>query len=261
MIKRAVLFGFASGLLAITSARPAAAQDFKWQGELTAGSLVEVHGIYGRIEAVPAAGKQVVVTAEKHEGKDGSPEDVTFDVVEHDGDVTICTRYPSRPGRRTTRCEPGDVHLASDNNDTQIDFHIEVPAGVNLLVATVNGDVVVRRISGDLDASAVNGDVDVEVGGNVEASTINGSIQATMHSPPRAELRFSTVNGNLTVALPEGSSADVEARTVNGSLESELPLAIKGRVTRRRIRGEIGTGGPLLLLETVNGEISLRGTS
>lgn len=258
MINRVVTLGLVLGLVTATSARPASAQDFRWHGQLSAGNLVEVHGIYGRIEAVPASGEEGVVTANRRPGRKGDPGDVKFAVVEHEGGVTVCTMYPSRPRKRANRCKPGDTHLANDDNDTQIDFHIEVPDGVNLLVATVNGDVNVRGISGDADASAVNGDVGVEAGGNVEASTINGSIQAIMHSAPQADLQFSTVNGDLTVALPGGSSADVEARTVNGSLESEFPLAVKGRVTRRRILGEIGGGGPLLRLETVNGGILLR---
>lgn len=244
-----------------TTATPAAAQeDFRWSGGLERGDAVEVRNINGRIEAVGGSGGQVVVTAVKREGRKGDPEGVTFDVVEHSGGVTICAMYPSRPGKRENRCEPGDSHLGNYDNDTRVDFRIEVPEGVDLVVGTVNGDVDVRRVAGDVKASTVNGDVEVESGGNAEASTVNGSVRAAMAGDLESDLRFSTVNGSLEVSLPEGANADVEAATVNGSLQSDFPLTIRGRFSNHRMQGTIGDGGHRLRLETVNGGIRIRRT-
>jgi hypothetical protein len=246
--------------LASVAAPAAQAQDFEWRGGLGQGESVEVRGVNGRIEAVAGSGRQVVVTAEKREGNEGSMEDVTIDVVEHAGGVVICAMYPTRPGRRENRCAPGDSRLSNYENNTRVDFRVEVPAGVNLVAGTVNGDVEVRRVGGDVTASTVNGDVDVESGGNAEASTVNGSIRASMASDLADDLRFNTVNGSVTVSLPAGANADVEAATVNGSLESDFPLTIQGRFSNRRMRGTIGDGGHQLKLETVNGSITIRRT-
>lgn len=249
----------AAALTVAAMAAPALhAQDFEWRGGLDTGDAVEVRGVNGRIEAVAGSGRQVVVTAEKREGGKGSAEDVTFDVVEHAGGVTICAMYPNRPGRRENRCAPGDSRLSNYQNNTRVDFRVEVPAGVNLVVGTVNGDVDVRRVGGDVKASTVNGDVDIESGGNAEASTVNGSIRASMASDLAEDLRFNTVNGSVTVSLPAGANAEVEAATVNGSLESDFPLTIQGRFSNRRMRGTIGDGGHLLKLETVNGSVTIR---
>lgn len=249
----------AAALALVVFVAPAAqAQDFEWRGQIDQGGALEVHGVNGRIEAVAGPGRQVVVTAEMREGNKGRVDDVTIDVVEHAGGVVICAMYPTRPGKRENRCAPGDTRLSNYDNNTRVDFRIEVPAGVDLVAGTVNGDVEVRRIDGDVRASTVNGDVAVESGGNAEASTVNGSIRASMASDLQDDLRFKTVNGSVTVSLPAGANADVEAATVNGSLESDFPLTVQGRFSNRRMRGTIGDGGHVLLLETVNGSVTIR---
>lgn len=239
-------------------AAPVQAQDFEWQGGLERGQTVEVEGINGRIDAVRGSGSQVVVTAEIREGNRGNAEDVTIDVVEHADGVTICAMYPDRPGKRPNRCAPGDSRLSNHEHNTRVDFRVEIPAGIDLLASTVNGDVVVRDVGGDVEASTVNGDIDVNSAGNAEASTVNGSIRAVMGADLERDLRFRTVNGSVTVSLPAGVNADVEAATVNGSLESDFPLTIRGRFSNRRMRGTIGDGGHALQLETVNGGIAIR---
>lgn len=248
----------AAALLAV--AEPAAAQDFEWSGTLDRGDALEVRGINGEIEAVATSGRQVKVTALKREGRRGNAHDVTIEVVEHAGGVTICAMYPDKRGKRENRCAPGDSNVSNHDNDTRVDFRIEVPEGVDLDVGTVNGDVTVTRVAGDVRASTVNGDVDVESGGNAEASTVNGSIRATMGEDLKDDLRFSTVNGSVTVSLPARSNADVEASTVNGGMESDFPLTVRGRFSNRSMRGTIGDGGHRLRLNTVNGGITIRRT-
>lgn len=244
--------------LVLASTTPLVGQDFNWSGSVDRGDEVEIRGINGAIEAVAASGNQVRVTATKKEGRRGSASDVTIEVVEHSGGVVICAMYPNKPGKEENRCSPHDSHMSNHDNDTEVRFRVEVPAGVNLAVGTVNGEVEVRRVDGDVKASTVNGSVEVESNGNVEASTVNGSIEARMGQDLKSDLSFNTVNGSITVALPSGASADVRASTVNGDLESDFPLTIQGRFSNRRMRGQIGGGGHDLELSTVNGGITLR---
>lgn len=246
--------------LVLASTTPLAAQDFNWSGSVDRGDEVEIRGINGGIEAVASSGSQVRVTAIKREGRKGNAEDVTIEVVEHSGGVLICAMYPNKPGKEENRCSPGDNHISNHDNDTKVEFRVEVPAGVDLAVGTVNGGVAVERVSGDVRASTVNGDVEVESDGNVEASTVNGSIRASMGENLKSDLSFNTVNGSITVSLPSGANADVRASTVNGGLESDFPLTIQGRFSNRRMNGQIGGGGHDLKLNTVNGGITLRRT-
>lgn len=257
-MKKTMIAGLVVLATAFAAPDGAAAQDFEWAGELDSGEEIEVRGINGRIEATSATGNRLRVTAEMREGRKGDVEDVSIEVVEHANGVTVCAMYPTRPGERENRCAPGDSRLNNHDNDTRVDFRIEVPAGVNLRAGTVNGDVHVRRVAGDVRASTVNGDVDMEAGGNAEGSTVNGSIRAAMAGDLRTDLKLNTVNGSVTVALPPGANAEVEAATVNGSLESDFPLTVQGRFSNRRMRGTIGEGGHRLLLETVNGGVAIR---
>ncbi|MFQ5529758.1 MAG: hypothetical protein ACE5FP_05350, partial [Gemmatimonadota bacterium] len=186
------------GSLLLASAGPLMAQDFEWRGSVDRGDEVEIRGINGRIEAVASSGSQVHVTAVKKEGRKGSVDDVTIEVVEHSGGVVFCAMYPNKPGKEPNRCSPQDHHLSNHDNDTSVEFRVELPAGIDLAVGTVNGQVDVRGVDGDVRASTVNGDVDVEANGNVEASTVNGSIEARMGEDLKSDLSFATVNGSLT---------------------------------------------------------------
>ncbi|UCF41340.1 MAG: DUF4097 family beta strand repeat protein [Gemmatimonadota bacterium] len=236
------------------------AQDFEWSGRLATGMAVEVKGINGDIEALPASGNQVEVTAVKREGRRGYAEEVTFEVVEHDGGITICAMYPSEPGKRENECrEGGHGHMSVHDNDTEVDFTVRVPAGVDLVARTVNGNVDTGAMGGDVWAFTVNGSIEITAAGYAHANTVNGSIRAHMgRSDWQGDLEFQTVNGSITVELPADLSARVEASTVNGDMQTDFPLTIQGRWGPRRLSGTIGEGGRTLRLSTVNGGISLQ---
>ncbi len=236
------------------------AQDFEWSGRLDAGKTIEIKGINGDVHAVRASGNDIEVTARKTEGRRGDADEVTFEVIEHDGGVTICAVYPDDPDERPNRCEPGrGGRMNTNDNNTQVDFEVRVPARVNFVGKTVNGDVRTDRLGGDAFAYTVNGGIEVAAEGVVEASTVNGSIRAAMGQADwGGDLEFHTVNGSITVEMPAGVGAEVRASTVNGGLESDFPLTIQGRWGPRRLTGTIGDGGHRLDLETVNGSIRLK---
>lgn len=248
------------GGLLLVSAAPVSAQDFEWRGSVDRGDAVEIRGVNGAIEAVASSSSQVRVTATKKDGRKGDADDVTIEVVEHAGGVLICAMYPDKPGKRENRCSPGNTRLSNHDNDTSVEFRVEVPVGINLVVGTVNGGIDVRQLDGDVQASTVNGGVWVESNGDVQVSTVNGSIMARMGKDLKSDLSFETVNGSVTVELPAGANAQISASTVTGGMESDFPLTIQGRFSNRQMNGRIGNGGHVLKLSTVNGAITLRRT-
>jgi DUF4097 and DUF4098 domain-containing protein YvlB len=236
--------------------------DFEWQGRLRAGQSIEIKGINGPIEAMRARGGDVSVSAVKRAGEKGDPNDVTFEVVEHDAGVTICAMYPSKDGRPNECAPEGRGRMNVKDNDTKVSFTVQVPDGVNLVAGTVNGDVEASEIGGDVHVHTVNGDVEASASGHVRASTVNGSIEASMgRADWTGDLSLTTVNGGISVYLPDDVGARVSASTVNGGMETDFPLTVQGRFGPRRLEGVIGGGGRDLTLSTVNGSIRLhRGT-
>lgn len=229
--------------------------EWNWHGRIAAGKTLEIRGVNGRIEAEPASGNEVVVTATKR-ARHSDPDEVKIEVVQRDGNVTICAVYPGS----SNRCAPDDdYHMSTHNNDVEVEFHAQLPAGVAFTGGTVNGDVEAHDLTGPVDATTVNGGVRLETSsGDASAHTVNGSVTAVVHGRGTTPLRFGTVNGGVTLSVPKDLSADLEAETVNGSIETDFPITVTGRINRRHLDGRIGQGGRSLKVETVNGSIRLR---
>lgn len=250
---------------ALAAASPAAAQeDWHWEGGLARGSEVEIKGVNGNVTAAPAPGDRVIVDATKDSKRRGDPSEVTIEVIEHAGGVTICAVYPTPAGKAPNECRPGEGgRMSVQDNDTFVNFRLQVPAGVALRAKTVNGNVAATGLRSDVRATTVNGNVEVSTSGSAEANTVNGSIEASLGRVGSGDLEFHTVNGGIEVGLPEGAGVSVRAETVNGDFDTDFPLTIEGNVSTRRwgpkkIQGTIGGGGPQLELKTVNGSIRLR---
>jgi hypothetical protein len=242
-----------------TSADSRTGRDFRWAGRLSSGQTLEVYGINGGIEA--RSGSDAVVTATKSSRR-GNPDLVEIRAVEHAGGVTICAIYPQSGGE----CVPGQGvrggHKKSrddGHNDVQVEFTLEVPAGVKARLHTVNGNVDARELPGDVDVHTVNGSVEVSTSGVARAQTVNGSVTASMGQADwDGTLEMTTVNGTVRVELPAGASTEVRASTVNGHIDSDFPLTVRGKHGPRHAEGTIGGGGRSLEMSTVNGAIELR---
>jgi len=183
---------------------------------------------------------------------------VSVEVIEDGEGLLICSVYPT-PSRadKANQCGRGrSYRMNTQNNDVSVNFTVEVPAGVELDVVTVNGAVDVERVQGAVDAVTVNGDITIETEGAASATTVNGSIEARVGELTH-DTEFESVNGGITLWLPAGVSADVDATTVNGNIETDFPITIKGRWGPRSASGEIGGGGVNLEITTVNGSIKI----
>lgn len=235
---------------------------FQWSGTVPRGQWIRVKNLNGRITVRPGGGDRAEIVGVKSYRR-GDPADVRIVATPSgDGGILVCAfwsenatcdedNYQSNSsGRRGTRRD----------NDVSVEFTVTLPAGVNVGMSSVNGDVDVQGATAEVRASTVNGEVRaVSNGGPVTASTVNGSIDARMGAlPGDGDLRFSTVNGSIEVELPRQLDADVEMRTVNGGFRTDFPMTLSGRVSPRHLRATIGKGGRELRLTTVNGSIELR---
>lgn len=234
-------------------------QDFEWKGRIERGKTIEVKGVLGDVMAERASGNEVEVTARKHSRRSDEG-DVRIEVIEHSGGVTICAVYPSRSEDRPNECRAGPGgRMNTHKNDVNVDFRVRVPAGVNFVGKTVNGDVDALDMRGDVFAHTVNGSVDLATNGLAEASTVNGSITVSMgRADWDGELEFNTVNGSVRLELPSELDCELEVATVNGQIASDYAITVSGRFSPRHLKGIIGKGGRELNIKTVNGSVELR---
>ena len=238
------------------------APDFTWDGAMTPGRVLVVRNVNGAIRVTRADGTRASVTAVKR-WRRGNPADVRIEQVKTgaSGDVVICAFWTDNAS-----CDERSYHSHSDGgwtsnrrNDVSVEFTIHLPAGVRIVVATVNGEVSVEGATDEVDASSVNGSVwATSTGGPVRAHTVNGDVRARMGTRGTTDLQFSTVNGTVIVQVPEGADAELAMSTVNGSVQSDFPVTIQGRLNPRKLRATLGKGGPRLDMKTVNGDVRLR---
>ena len=238
-------------LVTATSVRAWGTPAFQWEGEVPAGQLVEVIGVIGAIRADPGDGANVAVSATRH-GHAPDP-DVRFDVVRHAGGVTICALYPVPAGRDLNVCRPGarGPSLNTKANDVEIDFLVRVPRGVGFAAHNLVGDVNVVTTSW-ASATSAAGDVTVRMAGRWPDM-----------------LRISSLSGDVRVVLPDSVRADVQATTRTGRVRSDfagLPvppqrfwsrLELRGSLGRQ-VAGRLGGGGPLLVLSSTAGDITIQ---
>ena len=212
-----------------TPALAAQSPHFSWHGTLAAGKTIEIRGVSGRIDASPASGNTVEVSAVKRERRHGDAEDVKIEVMEGTDGVTICAVYPTpRRAREENHCGSGrDYQMNTQDNDVEVNFTVKVPRGVRLEATTVNGSIRATDLTGDAELHTVNGGIDVTTSGLVEAQTVNGDIEARIgRADWSGRLEFSTVNGGITLTAPASLATDIEAaqgpeiETLTGWLES-----------------------------------------
>lgn len=269
---------YASEINPVTSSCPEAlaqaekSEEFHWVGQVAGGQALEIKGINGGITAEPARSGQIEVFALKRAHR-SNPSDVDIKVVPHAAGVTICAVYPSEYTDTLNSCEPGRSALKNSkferrdssatinvrHNDVSVDFKVKVPAGVEFIGRTINGEIKAKALTGNVDSRTINGSIDISTAGYARAKTVNGEITAKMGKADWTDaVEFKTVNGGIDLDLPPSLSTKINAETFNGDISSDFPLRVLGRVSRKHMNGTIGEGGRELLLKTLNGSIRLR---
>lgn len=218
-------------------------EPFHWRGHIESGSTLEIHGVNGQIEAAPASGSETVVDAEKW-SRHGNPDRVRIEVERHHGAVVIRTVYPHRW-----------FDFGFNDGDVNVHFTIQVPAGVELRLSTVNGTIEAAGLENRVVANTVNGSVHIDTRSEAEARTVNGSI--TVRARPRSgDLHFRSVNGSVRLEIPAQASVRLNARTLNGSIQSDFPASrMRTGIVGRSYEGMVGHGGADLEVSTINGSI------
>ena len=96
----------------------------------------------------------------------------------------------------------------------------------------------------------------------VKANTINGNFITT---PMAQEVELKTISGDIDITVAPEKGLDFKAKTISGEIYSDLeidfPEGKEGlrQVVGMNVRGKINSGGSPMELETISGNIYLRG--
>ncbi|MFL1376853.1 MULTISPECIES: DUF4097 family beta strand repeat-containing protein [unclassified Nocardiopsis] len=206
---------------------------------------------------------------------------VTFTAAEGD-EVQVARELRGTPlTEPDEEIEPDDVTLSIEADCTgvwflggcSIDYDIAVPAGVEVQVETIGGEVTatgldsgveVTTISGAVELTDITGDVRAEsTSGRIEAAGISGSadLESTSGritaSGEGERLRAVSTSGEVDVAA--FTAGAVEAESVSGSVsvgggfDTAEVSSVSGSV-------EVATGDPFqtLAVETTSGSVDIR---
>jgi hypothetical protein len=275
-------------LAAISTALPARAlEDSRTWREtrtFTAGGgprVLELDGFRGNITATATRGDAVeIVVHEKVTGRSKEEIDearrlVTVDLSQQGNRVKIYVDGPFRchDRDRCRNCTCGDRDKDRVSQRVNHDFELRIPAGTEIDLGTVMGDVRVDGTDRDFEVSSVNGKVEMSgVRGAGTARSVNGGVKVTFAANPNGACKFETVNGELDVAFRPGLGADVSFKTLNGEVYTDFPYKHRSLATPAGDRKDgrfvlrrggtfgitIGGGGPEIAFATINGDILLR---
>jgi DUF4097 and DUF4098 domain-containing protein YvlB len=168
----------------------------------------------------------------------------------------------------------GDIRLSQVNGDA-----VASTAGGDVKVGKVTGSAKLTTAGGDVECQGATGTVEATTaGGDLKLAAISGALTARTAGgdivadlvPGGKDSSIETAGGDIQISLPANVSARVEAVIhVEGrwsrakeeyEIRSDFTAASHGADEgAREIRAvyQLGSGGPLIRLETTNGNITI----
>jgi opacity protein-like surface antigen len=237
------------------------ANAFAWSGSVPAGQWVHVRNLHGTISVVPSSGPNVEVHASKRWTRGG--DEVHFALNRADDGITVCAM-----NRAGNSCSPnhyssgehGSMFSFARHTDARVDFVVNVPAGVNLDLGSIDGSVRASGTSGTVDVKVVKGDIDIASHqGALDLITVNGSVTAALDTlPATGDISMKSVNGSITAVLPPKLDGTVSFETVTGHISNGFQLTTDAPASSKHLTGTVGSGGSRHVdLTTVNGSVTL----
>lgn len=107
-------------------------------------------------------------------------------------------------------------------------LRVRAPAGVQLAVATVSGDLRVTGLSGSVSATSVSGRVEMEGGGPTRArlNSVSGGVR---YEGGANDIEVQSVSGEVIV-MTTGRVGSGSVKSVSGNVEFNGALAANGRL-------------------------------
>ena len=169
----------------------------------------------------------------------------------------------------------GNIEATTISGEMEL---VEVEGNVNLrsrsgniYLDQVKGYIFARSTKGKLQMNSVEGTIrGLTVGGKIVMRKIKGVVELaeTTKGDIEAELVevaddwlgmiFCSVSGDIAVSLPPDLGANLGIKTVSGRISCDFTILTRGQFEPGTLGGPINGGGPLLEIETTDGDIFVR---
>ncbi|MDJ0367836.1 DUF4097 family beta strand repeat-containing protein [Hymenobacter sp. H14-R3] len=165
----------------------------------------------------------------------------------------------NRPGNRRTESGAG---RHAYNYCAHIDYEVTLPAGTDLRIKTITGDLDLSALRGTIFVNTVSGNILLSaLAGPVTARSVSGDVK--LQQPGTAPVRAASVSGNVDASWPAGQSADLSLHTVSGEVYADPAVTFRNLQEKSyvgyELHGSYGPGGgPLVKLESVSGDVFFR---
>jgi len=143
----------------------------------------------------------------------------------------------------------------------RIDYDVTLPAGTALRLNTISGDLDLSGLSGPVTAKTISGDVlSKGLTGELTLRTISGDVKVTELGGKAVDA--TSISGNVDVSWPAAQGADLRLKTISGEVYADPAVTfsnLKQRVyVGYELHGSLGSGGPLVTLHSVSGDVFFR---
>ncbi|MEO7028396.1 MAG: DUF4097 family beta strand repeat-containing protein [Acidobacteriaceae bacterium] len=178
---------------------------------------------------------------------DGRGGDVNVSDVH--GDVSVGGSYS---GKTHMERVDGAVHFQTFRTDFQmarLDGDLDLDTGSDLSADQLLGPVVLKTSARNITLERVQG--------NVQVKNRDGSVTLTSASP-LGSVDVENHHGSVDVGVPASAGFTVKASTRHGDVENDFGLPKHGSDDSPELDGTVGKGGPAVLIETTDGDVTVR---
>jgi hypothetical protein len=234
-------------LVLATAASAKVSEKFAQTYPLDANGSIQLENVNGSVEIVAWDKNEVSLEAEKT-------------ARDQEGLSRMHLRIESSPRRLTVKTEYEKKWKLWENMNAQVHYKLMVPAGASLDgIEVVNSGITVSGMKGSVHLEAVNGVIEADgLTGSGRFETVNGTVRAAYAAMPAGgTISLETVNGTCTVTLPANAAFDLDTDTVNGRVHCDFPITLENS-GKRELRGAVNGGGTRVVLESVNGSLSVK---
>ena len=167
------------------------------------------------------------------------------------------TALDLRTGDGRIQLESISGNIRAETTDGRI--RLESVTGT-LILRTTDGSVIGTELAGAIDAASSDGRIQLEGSFDaLRAVTADGSIRITSRDAREltSDWNIRTSDGSIELTLPASISARIEATAADGRIVNNLST-FEGNARNDRLKGTLGKGGPLILVTTMDGRITLK---